>query len=77
VPELPEVETVRRGLEEHVVEGPSRPSASCTRAPCAGSPPARPSSSPAWKGAPWTALSGGGKYLWLSVDEDALLAHLG
>ncbi len=32
-------------------EGPSIPSASCTRAPCAGSPPERSSSKPPWPGA--------------------------
>ena len=39
--------------------GPSIPSASCIRAPCAGSRPARPNSRPPWPGAAWTAPGGG------------------
>jgi len=77
VPELPEVETVRRGLELHVV---GRPIADvhvlhprAVRRQLAGA------------GEFETALTGRtmesarrrGKYLWLSVGEDALLAHLG
>ena len=37
--------------------GPSTPSASCTRAPCAGTWPARPTSRPRWPGAAWTPPS--------------------
>jgi hypothetical protein len=77
VPELPEVETVRRGLELNVV---GRPIADvrvlhprAVRRQLAGA------------GEFETALAGRtmdsarrrGKYLWLSVGEDALLAHLG
>ena len=39
--------------------GPSHPSASCIRAPCAGSRPARPNSNPPWPGAASTAPGGG------------------
>ena len=77
MPELPEVETVRRGLELNVV---GRPIADvrvlhprAVRRQLAGA------------GEFETALAGRtmdsarrrGKYLWLSVGEDALLAHLG
>jgi len=77
MPELPEVETVRRGLEHHVV---GRTVAAATvlhpravRRHLAGS-------------ADFEAVMAGrligaarrrGKYMWLSVGEDALLAHLG
>jgi formamidopyrimidine-DNA glycosylase len=77
VPELPEVETVRRGLEQHVIGRPIEtvrvlhPRA--VRRQLAGAAEFE------------TALTGRtldrarrrGKYLWLSVGEDALLAHLG
>jgi formamidopyrimidine-DNA glycosylase len=77
VPELPEVETVRRGLEHHVAGRPIEsvrvlhPRA--VRRHLAGPADFE------------TALAGRspavarrrGKYLWLSVGDDALLAHLG
>jgi formamidopyrimidine-DNA glycosylase len=77
VPELPEVETVRRGLERHVIGRTIdtvrvlHPRA--VRRQLAGAQEFE------------TALAGRsldsarrrGKYLWMSVGEDALLAHLG
>ena len=77
MPELPEVETVRRGLQEHVIGRPIEtvrvlhPRA--VRRQLAGAQEFE------------TALTGRtldrarrrGKYLWMSVGEDALLAHLG
>jgi formamidopyrimidine-DNA glycosylase len=77
VPELPEVESVRLGLEHHVsgrrFEGAEVLHPRAARRHLAGP-------------ADFTAaLTGGqvgkvrrrGKYLWLTVGEDALLAHLG
>jgi formamidopyrimidine-DNA glycosylase len=77
VPELPEVETVRRGLEGHVL---GRPIDTVTvlhpraiRRHLAG--PA--DFAAALAGRSFSAASRRGKYLWLPVGEDALLAHLG
>src|ERR1700684_1529038 len=77
MPELPEVETVRRGLEQHVV-GRTIDSVRvlhprAVRRHLAGAAEFE------------TALAGRsldsarrrGKYLWMSVGEDGLLAHLG
>jgi formamidopyrimidine-DNA glycosylase len=77
VPELPEVETVRRGLEQHVVgrrvDSVRVLHPRAVRRHLAGAADFE------------TALAGRsldsarrrGKYLWLSVGEDGLLAHLG
>jgi formamidopyrimidine-DNA glycosylase len=77
MPELPEVETVRRGLERHVagrtVEGVSVLHPRAVRRHLAG--PAEFAS--ALAGRSLDRVSRRGKYLWLSVGEDALLAHLG
>jgi formamidopyrimidine-DNA glycosylase len=76
MPELPEVETVRRGLAAHVID---RPIAAVqvlhdravrrTEAPLA----------PIMVGTSFTKVSRRGKFLWLplSDDEHALVAHLG
>jgi len=77
VPELPEVETVRRGLEHHVV-GRTISSVRvlhrrAVRRQLAG--PAEFES--ALTGRSLDGARRRGKYLWLSVGEDALLAHLG
>jgi formamidopyrimidine-DNA glycosylase len=77
VPELPEVETVRRGLAEHVagraVDEVEVLHPRAVRRHAAGA-------------ADFAAALGGrvleaprrrGKYLWLPVGDDALLAHLG
>jgi formamidopyrimidine-DNA glycosylase len=77
VPELPEVETVRRGLEQHVVgrtfETVRVLHPRAVRRQLAGA--AEFEAALAGRG-----LDGArrrGKYLWLSAGEDALLAHLG
>ncbi len=77
MPELPEVEIVRRGLERHVV---GRQIASVqvlhprvTRRHAGG--PA--DFAAALTGRVITGARRRGKYLWLPVGEDALLAHLG
>ena len=77
MPELPEVETVRRGLEHHVV-GRTVAAAQvlhprAVRRHLAGPPDFEA----AMTGRAITAAQRRGKYLWLSAGEDALLAHLG
>ena len=77
MPELPEVETVRQGLERNVVGRPMNtvrvlhPRA--VRRQVEG--PAEFEA--ALAGRSLDAAMRRGKYLWLSVGEDALLAHLG
>jgi formamidopyrimidine-DNA glycosylase len=77
VPELPEVETVRRGLERHVVGR----TIDTVRVQHPRAVRRQPGGAAEFE----TGLAGRsldtakrrGKYLWLSVGEDALLAHLG
>jgi formamidopyrimidine-DNA glycosylase len=77
VPELPEVEIVRRGLERHVVGRtidavqPLHPRA--LRRHLAGPD----DFAAAIKGRTITGALRRGKYLWLPVGDDAVLAHLG
>ena len=78
MPELPEVEVVRRGLEEHVV------GRHVTRARITGLRVARRHEAGAEDLAARlhdvtvTAAARRGKYLWLALDgEDALIVHLG
>jgi formamidopyrimidine-DNA glycosylase len=77
MPELPEVETVRRGLERHVagrtIETVTVLHPRAIRRHLAG--PAEFAS--ALTGRDLGRARRRGKYLWLSVGEDALLAHLG
>ncbi len=85
MPELPEVEVVRRGLERHVVGRTIRTAEvlhpRAVRRHAAG----RDDFEAATRGLVITAARRRGKYLWLpvaqdspgSVAEDALLAHLG
>ena len=77
MPELPEVETVRQGLERHVT---GRTIATvqvlhprAVRRHLAGAE----EFSAALAGRGFGSARRRGKYLWLSVGEDALLAHLG
>jgi formamidopyrimidine-DNA glycosylase len=87
VPELPEVEVVRRGLERHVV-GRTIGSAQVLHPRAVRRHEAGPGDfSAAARGLTVTGARRRGKYLWLpvaetapgtpSVAEDALLAHLG
>jgi formamidopyrimidine-DNA glycosylase len=77
VPELPEVETVRHGLEDHVVGR----TVETVRVLHPRAVRRQPGGAAEFE----TGLAGRrldrarrrGKYLWLSVGEDALLAHLG
>ncbi len=82
MPELPEVETVRRGLERHVV-GRTISAVQVLHARAVRRHVAGPDDfAAAIRGRTITAARRRGKYLWLpvaeeSVAEDALLAHLG
>lgn len=77
MPELPEVEVVRRGLERHVlgrdIESVQllHPRAVRRHAPGADDFAA------ALRGRSFDAARRRGKYLWLPAGDDALLAHLG
>jgi formamidopyrimidine-DNA glycosylase len=77
VPELPEVEVVRQGLEHHVVgrtiESVRVLHPRAVRRHAAGAT----DFADAIAGRPVGAARRRGKYLWLPVGEDALLAHLG
>ncbi len=77
MPELPEVETVRRGLEQHVsgrtVETVQVLHPRAVRRHLAGAADFEA----ALAGRSLDAARRRGKYLWLSAGEDGLLAHLG
>jgi formamidopyrimidine-DNA glycosylase len=77
VPELPEVETVRRGLEHHVtgraIDTVRVLHPRAVRRHLAGAADFEA----ALAGRSLDTAKRRGKYLWLSVGEDALLAHLG
>ncbi len=77
MPELPEVETVRQGLERHVagrtVESVKVLHPRAVRRHLAGATDFQD----AIAGRPVSGARRRGKYLWLPVGEDALLAHLG
>jgi formamidopyrimidine-DNA glycosylase len=78
VPELPEVETVRQGLEAHVV-GRTIAAAEVFHPRAVRRDPAGPAGfAAALAGRPVKRAERRGKYLWLTLDDDeALLAHLG
>jgi len=78
VPELPEVETVRAGLERHVV-GRTIATAAVLNPRAVRRDPAGPEGFAAlMAGRPLLSAQRRGKYLWLALDADeALLAHLG
>ncbi|MGO4602102.1 bifunctional DNA-formamidopyrimidine glycosylase/DNA-(apurinic or apyrimidinic site) lyase [Terrabacter sp. 2YAF2] len=78
MPELPEVEVVRRGLEDHVV-GRHVTRARITGVRVARRHDAGPDDlSARLHDVTVTAASRRGKYLWLALDgEDALIVHLG
>ena len=77
MPEPPEVETVRKGLERHVVGRTIAEAAvlhpRAVRRHVAGAE----DFSAALRGRTITAARRRGEYLWLPVAQDALLAHLG
>jgi formamidopyrimidine-DNA glycosylase len=77
VPELPEVETVRQGLERHVT-GRTIATVQVLHPRAVRRHLAGPEEfSAALAGRGFDSARRRGKYLWLSVGEDALLAHLG
>ncbi|HYY17788.1 MAG TPA: bifunctional DNA-formamidopyrimidine glycosylase/DNA-(apurinic or apyrimidinic site) lyase [Streptosporangiaceae bacterium] len=77
MPELPEVETVRQGLQRHVA-GRTIGKVSVLHPRAVRRHLAGPADfSDALAGRPVSGARRRGKYLWLPVGEDALLAHLG
>src|ERR1700761_6262768 len=77
MPELPEVETVRQGLQRHVV-GRTIDKVSVLHPRAVRRHLAGPADfSDVRAGRPISAARRRGKYLWLPVGEDAILAHLG
>jgi formamidopyrimidine-DNA glycosylase len=77
MPELPEVETVRQGLQRHVV-GRTIDKVSVLHPRAVRRHLAGPVDfSDALAGRPVSGARRRGKYLWLPVGEDAILAHLG
>jgi formamidopyrimidine-DNA glycosylase len=77
MPELPEVEVVRQGLQQHVV-GRTIDKVSVLHPRAVRRHLAGPADfAGALAGRPIGGARRRGKYLWLPVGEDALLAHLG
>ena len=77
MPELPEVETVRQGLERHVA-GRTIDKVTVLHPRAVRRHPAGAADfTGALAGREITGARRRGKYLWLPVGEDALLAHLG
>jgi formamidopyrimidine-DNA glycosylase len=77
MPELPEVETVRQGLQRHVA-GRTIDKVSVLHPRAVRRHLAGPTDfTDALAGRPVSGARRRGKYLWLPVGEDALLAHLG
>jgi formamidopyrimidine-DNA glycosylase len=78
VPELPEVETVRAGIEQHVV-GRTVATAQVHNARAVRRDPAGPDGfAAAMAGRTFLRAERRGKYLWFALDDsEALLAHLG
>jgi formamidopyrimidine-DNA glycosylase len=77
VPELPEVETVRDGLERHI-SGRTFADVQVLHPRAARRHLAGPDDlAAALRGATVGTVRRRGKYLWLPVDADALIAHLG
>jgi formamidopyrimidine-DNA glycosylase len=78
VPELPEVEVVRRGLERHVVGATITSVAVLHPRPVRRDPRGPEGFAAALTGRAVTGARRRGKYFWLSLDGgDALLGHLG
>ena len=77
MPELPEVETVRRGLEHHVVGRTIDTVRVLHPRAVRRQPGGAEEFESALAGRSLDRAMRRGKYLWMSVGEDALLAHLG
>ncbi len=77
MPELPEVETVRRGLQQHVT-GRTIASVQLLHPRAVRRHlPGPDDFAAALSGRAFAGARRRGKYLWLPVDDDAVLAHLG
>ncbi|WP_296139791.1 bifunctional DNA-formamidopyrimidine glycosylase/DNA-(apurinic or apyrimidinic site) lyase [uncultured Tessaracoccus sp.] len=77
MPELPEVESVRLGLEQHVVGRTITDVSVLHPRPVRQHPGGPEAFATALAGRRVDAALRRGKYLWLALDEDALVAHLG
>jgi formamidopyrimidine-DNA glycosylase len=78
VPELPEVEVVRRGLEAHILHRPVRSVEVLHLRPVRRHLAGPDDFAARLTGRSFTAARRRGKYLWLALDTgDALLGHLG
>ena len=77
MPELPEVETVRRGLEAHVAGRTIDTAQVLHPRAVRRHLPGPADFAAAARGGTISGARRRGKYLWLPVGEDALLAHLG
>ena len=78
MPELPEVEVVRRGLEAHVLDRTIASVEVLHPRPVRRHLPGAADFAARLAGHSFTAARRRGKYLWLPLDDgDALLAHLG
>ena len=78
MPELPEVEVVRRGLEAHVVGARVTGVEVLHARPLRRDPTGPEGFARAVTGRTVTAVSRRGKYFWLALDDsDAVLGHLG
>lgn len=77
MPELPEVEVIRAGLGRHVVGRPIEAVTVLHPRTVRRYAPGADDFSGRLRGRTFTAVRRRGKYLWLAVDEDAVLAHLG
>jgi formamidopyrimidine-DNA glycosylase len=78
VPELPEVEVVRRGLEAHVLDRPILRVEVLHPRSVRRHPPGAIDFAARLSGHAFTAARRRGKYLWLPLEDgDAVMAHLG
>lgn len=77
MPELPEVEVVRRGLERHLVGRSILDVDVLHPRPVRNNPGGAEGFSAALRGGTVDSARRKGKYLWLALGDDALLCHLG
>ena len=77
MPELPEVETVRQGLAEHVLGRPIESVRVLNPRAVRRHPAGADDFAAALTGRSFDAARRRGKYLWLPAGDDALIAHLG
>lgn len=77
MPELPEVEVVRRGLEKHVLGRTIEAVTVLHRRPVRSHPGGPEGFASDLTGRGIKAVARRGKYLWLVLGDDAMIAHLG